>query len=389
MDETQVRTMLGELADTEAPAARIDLGRAISRGRRRRRWRRAAAGGSTLAVAAVAGAVVTLLAVPGPGPAVTPNGGATSGASSAHGTGLVAAPKRFDPLKPYASFGWLPAGYTAGGISLQPTAGTQSIQLNAGAASSANAAIFLTVTVADACTESGPRSLPVLHCRYDGSSSGPIRAASAAPPVNGRMAFWAQDQAKSGMLIWEYAPGAWSILSSPSMRSATPPAGLRTMLARVAANVRYGDRTPIRFPFSITGIPAGWAVSNTEFTGSSGQLLGQSLSLGPTADPGALGITVAPATPGNSCAFIAGQSQHVTVDGVRAVLRTLSDYQSLCATDVAGLQVSITLDTTVPNRGSPLPGVSGLGGALGVGRALHLLGADPANWTASPVKSLR
>lgn len=379
-----MRTMLGELADTEAPAARIDLGRAISRGRRHRRWRRVAAGGSTLAVAAAAGAVVTLVAVPGPGTAVMPNAGATSSASPAHRTGVVAAPERFDPLTPYASFGWLPAGYTAGGFAVQPTSGTQSIHLSAEVESSPDAAMFLTVTVAGACTESGSRSLPVLHCRYDGSSSGPIRAASAAPPVNGQTAFWARDQAKSGMLIWEYAPGAWSVLTSPSMHSAPPPAGLRTVLARVAANVRYGDTAPIRFPYSISGIPAGWAASSTDFTGSSGQLLGQSLSLGPAADPGALGITVVPATPGGSCPFIAGQSQYVTVDGVRAVLRTLSDYQSLCATDIAGFQVSISLDTTVPNRGSPLPGVSGLGGAVGVAKALHLRGADPANWIAGP-----
>jgi hypothetical protein len=390
MDEMHVRTMLGELADAEAPPARIDIPRAVSQGRRNRRWRRVAAGGSTLAISAVVGVVVSLVAVPGSGTAGTPHAGAPAGATSTSGTEPAAAPKRFDPLKPYASFGWLPAGYTTGGSFVQLAASTQSVQLGAQAGSSPSATISLTVTVAGACTGSGSPSLPVLSCSYNGSRSGPMRATSAAPRVDGRPAFWAEGQAKDGMLIWEYAPGSWSILLVPSKIPAPPPANEQSVLLQVAANVRYGDTTPIRFPYLFTGVPAGWTVSGTEFTESSGRLLGQSLSLGPAVDPGALGIAIMPAPPGNSCKFVAGQSQYVTLDGVKAVLRTLSEpgkgYQSLCATKVNGLQVYVDLDTTEPTSNTPLPGVAGLGGALGVAKALHLLGTDPANWTTSPLR---
>jgi hypothetical protein len=363
-------------------------------------------GGSTLAIAAAAGVVITLVAAPGQPTAMIPGAGRSgSPAPSAGPTGSptpiatptpigepVAAPKHFNPLVPYASFGWLPAGYTTGGgVGSEPTANRQSISLSAGYGSTGATWIGLTVTVAGACTESGSTFLPVLTCNYGGAASGPIRATSQAPDVNGRPAFWARDEAKGGYLTWEYAPGAWSLLSAPAKSPGSPPASKQAMLFKVAANVKYGDTTPLSFPFWMTGVPAGWTVTSASFGVSpSGALLGHSLGLGPAVDPGGLGIDVMPAPPGNSCKFIPGQSQYVTLDGTKAVLRLLNEpgkgYQSLCATDVTGLQVDISLDTTEPASNTPLPGVSGLGGALGVAKALHLLGATRSAWTTSPLR---
>jgi hypothetical protein len=411
MDERQMQTLLSELADTEAPPARVDIALAVSRGRRGRRLRHAGAGGTTLAIAAAAGAIVTLVAVPGQRTPVSPGAGGSAGpagmtvpaspgpsgsaavsstpvASPSPASGPATAPIQFDPLVPYAWFGWLPAGYTVGGgAGAQLTTGTRSDVLSAGYGSTGSTTIGLTVTVKGACTTSGSPSLPVLNCSYGSGISGPIRAASRAPDVNGRPAFWAADVAKGGYLFWEYAPNAWSTLTVPS----TSPASKQAVLFRVAANVRYGDSTPVSFPFWMTGVPAGWTVTNTSFSVSpSGALLGQSLGLGPAVDPGGLGIDVMPAPPGNSCKFIPGQSQYVTLDGTKAVLRLLNEpgkgYQSLCATSVTGLQVYISLDTTKPASNTPLPGVSGLGGALGVAKALHLLGANPSAWTTSPLR---
>jgi hypothetical protein len=407
VDETRLRTMLSELADTEAPPARVDIGRAISTGRRDRRRRRAAAGGSTLAISAAVGAVVTLVAIPGSRTAGTPDTGrsgspvpatkatspvpATSSPSPARSPGPNVAPKQFDPLMPYASFGWLPGGYTTGGgAGPQLSMNTRSESLSAASGSTGATWLNLRVTVAGACTESGPAALPVLNCDYGDSTSGPMRATSQAAGINGRRAFWANGSDFS-YLFWQYAPGAWSILEAPTKLPQWPLiAGRQAMLHQVAASVRYQDTTPIRFPYWLTGVPAGWTVSATSFeVMPSGKLLGQTLGLGPAADPGALELVILPAVPGDSCKFIAGQSQYVTLDGARAVLRTMNvpANQSLCASHVSGLKVYISLDTAVPDSNAPLPGVSGLGGALGAGQALHFLGADSANWTASPVRA--
>ena len=410
MDEMHVRTLLSELADAEAPPARVDIDLAVNRGRRDRRWRQAISGGSTLAIAAVAGAVVTLVAVPGSGTAVTPHAGGpgtpvrSASATPSAGTTPSAsatvssstlpfvAPKQFDPMVPYASFGWLPAGYTTGGgAGSQLSVNTRSESLSAGYGSTGATWFSLQVTVAGACKESGSAALPVLNCNYGDSTSGPMRATSPAADVNGQPAFWVNGS-DYAYLFWQYAPGAWSVLGAPTKLPRWPLTPARqAMLHQVAANVRYADTTPIRFPFWFTGVPAGWTANSASFgVTPSGDLAGQGLSLGPAIDPGALGIGVIPTPPGSSCKFIAGQSQHVTLDGVSAVLRTLDEpgkgYQSLCAADVSGLQVYIRLDTTETASNTPLPGAGGLGGALGVARALHLLGADPAFWTTRPLR---
>jgi len=412
VDEMHVRTLLSGLADTEAPPARVDIDLAVSRGRRDRRWRQAIAGGSTLAVAAVAGAVVTLVVVPGPGTAVTPDAGgsgtavpsasATPAAGTASGATATAAPgimpavapRQFDPLMPYASFGWLPAGYTMGGPDAQLSTSTQTVSLGASAGGNS---ILLTVNAAGACTTTGAPSQQVLTCHLnDGSVSSPLRATGVAPQVNGRPAFWSRaavltgSKDKDNSLIWEYAPDSWSILLAATGPE-VPVASVHTTLSRVAANVRYTDTTPIRFPYWFTGVPAGWTATSATFgVTPSGELVGQGLNLGPAVDPGALGLDIMPTPLGASCKFIAGQSQYVTLDGAKAVLRMLNEpgkgYQSLCAAGVSGMQVFIGLDTTEPATSSPPPGAGGLGGALGVAKALHLLGADPANWTTSPLR---
>lgn len=104
----------------------IDIALARRKGRTRLRWRLAAIVGGVPAVAAIAAvAVIVSGALPV----------RTSGPVAAHGS--AAAPHRFNPLIPYASFGWLPAGkritsaYTSAaseelgvGPTGSPTAGT-------------------------------------------------------------------------------------------------------------------------------------------------------------------------------------------------------------------------------------------------------------------------
>jgi hypothetical protein len=52
------------------------------------------------------------------------------------------------------------------------------------------------------------------------------------------------------MLAFQYAPSGWAVVQST---------GTPADLLRVAASVRYGQTSPLRFPFQLTGLPQGWS----------------------------------------------------------------------------------------------------------------------------------
>jgi hypothetical protein len=379
MDERDVGLMLNGLADTEAPPARIDLGLAMRGGRRRLRWRRAWMGGLLPATAGVVATLVIMTGVPGsvrqPGSAGLSLGGQT------------VAPMRFDPMVPYASFGWLPAGYPTGLKTSVFSATPQDLGLTVGNADGAS--ISLSVQSKDACHTSGSPSLPVLTC----VNSQAIRAVSRAPDVTGRPAFWGL----LGMLylIWQYAPGAWSIMNFMGSAANLPPAATADQqLLRIAAGIRYGLTVPIRFPYWMTGLSAGWTVGNVYYSEPSGVPLADQLTLAAPGGSQRDEISVEPATAGDSCQGGTGQSQRVMLDGAGAVLHTkkfalngerfLS--QMLCAADVQGLRVTVQLQATAKLGGGQTSGESSLGGALTIAQRLHLLGTNPADWTTSPLR---
>jgi hypothetical protein len=381
MDEDDMRAMLGRLADAEGPPPRIDVRQAIVRGRRGRRLRTMTTGGSTLAVGAVVGVVVAL-AVPG----AARTGSAPESGVSASASPATAAPARFNPLVPYASFGWLPAGFSPhGGAAPGAIMTAQAEGLSAGTGSEQVSRFNLTVTVARSCTESGSAALPVLRCptayRYDYAP--PIRATSSAPDVNGRSAFWVTETGSS-TLLWQYAPGAWSFLEVVTVDWPLTPARTQ-MVIRVAANVRYGNTAPLTFPYWTTGVPAGWKATLASFLVSpSGQLLGQDVILGRAANPDpieaspdTLQLTVVHAISPDPCKSPpGGHVTNVTLDGTKAILTT-GNGQGLCVGDVGGLWVSVSLSSN-PVGDTP--------GALGFARSLHLLGPDESNWTSNPMR---
>jgi hypothetical protein len=82
----------------------------------------------------------------------------------------------------------------------------------------------------------------------------------------------------------------------------------------------------------------------------------------------------------------------MTKYGVNWVYRVLDDHvaknvQMLCSMQpIDGLDVNIYLDMAPEQAGAaPLAGSEQLGGAFGVYTRLHLLGLNPANWTANPL----
>ena len=378
VDEAGVRTLLNQLVDTEPPPARMDLGAAIAAGRRGRRWRRARAGGSVV-LAAAAAAVAALLVVPGQQAGLQAAGGRVG-------------PAPFSALVPQASFGWLPRGFQQGGV--MPSSPARSLL----SAESPTASIELAVYRAGTCHLAGR----TMTCRaFDIMSA----AANRAPDVSGHPAYWLTGPNLGGVyesgqeagLAWEYAPDAWSVLDWTDAYAAWPPAGAeRAAVLRVAASVRYGPTAPIKYPFRFSGLPTAWHVSQVDYTLLAGQPVAQSLELddGPgrtfgigthLANADYLDVSVTQVTHGGlSCPQ--GYRQDVTVDGVAAVLVYSPDSfnpQQLCIPHWRGLQVELLLSTRV---NAPAPNPTGPDGVLKYARLLHLLGPDPAHWTANPLR---
>jgi hypothetical protein len=367
VDEAGVRTLLSRLADTEPPPARIDLDAAIAAGRRGRRWRWMRGGVLALAAAgAVAAVVAALLVVPAQRP-------------EHQAAGDTVAPARFNVLVPYASFGWLPPGFQTGA-----EGGTMPASTPVGlglVAVSKGAFITLGVNPAGTCHVAG---LALLCSAYNTMNA----VQSRAPDVNGHLAYWL----RGAQLAWEYAPGAWSVLDWTDANLPWPPAGAeRTAVLRVAAGVRYGQSTPIRFPYWISGLPAGWRVSEVDYAPLAGQPVVQTLQLddyqgkvgnfAPT-DVDEVQIFAAPAAHSDfSCPQ--GAVQHMTVDGAAAVLEYSPAHgrdQQLCIPDWRGLRVLVWLTA---RDNAPAPNPTGPHGVLAYARLLHPLGPDAAHWTAN------
>jgi hypothetical protein len=165
-------------------------------------------------------------------------------------------------------------------------------------------------------------------------------------------------------------------------------------LRTVAERLRYTSEivsAPL-YGFRIPALPAGWQVSApTDLERLGGKIASNSWSAGPADDPGALSISVWPATgsPPLACNHIAGQSSYVTLDGARAALRTIDQttkhWQSLCGSDIDGMQVLIELDLNIPGTSDqPLPGGRQVGRVLTVFAHMTLLGPKAAGWTTRP-----
>ena len=368
MDEAGARALLDRVGATPAPPPAVDIALARRDGRarlRRRRW------GTALApvVAAAAAAAIIL----GTG-ALT--GGTTGGG---HGgprpvSPVISPPHRFDPLRPYATFGWLPPGVPRAAAVSQSLATVQ-IAL---AGSLRTGQYQLTAWAPGTCDRSpaqlaralGRHRHPELNCAQSSSAGSLAQVLGQAPAVRGRSAFWL----RGTMLAWEYAPRSWATLAAYRRGTAVP----RAIMLRVAAWVRYGDPNAPRprFPYQLTGIPASWQVTSVHWDGKN--LLGKQLSAG------LIGQLLV--TPGQAnCWFDPGASRRITLNGAKAILTVFRQqgaraYQGLCVPEADGLSVFFLLFRAHGEHGYPFGGAAGL-----FLRHLRLLGADPANWTTRPL----
>jgi hypothetical protein len=360
MDETRVRGLLQRAAAGQEPPSRVDVGLARSRGRRKLRWRRASlAGASAAAVVAVAVAAVT---VPG-------SGGAAPGRGRVPEThGPITAPSRFDPLRPYATFGWLPAGESLA----NGTTTTNDVDLTAGT----GPAWQLTVYAAGFCDRTSGQLLrrlglhqqPRLDCSKSVGGAAYQVTSVAAARVDGHTAFWTANQT---YLVWQYANHGWAALTSP-IRDAS------SVALKVARGVRYGTASPpIRFQVQSVNMPREWTILLVRFWPSAGVLRGYQYAVGGTGtDAGGVIFTTGPAS---SC-YSDGRSKRQTINGYQVIVRQVpspngtAPAQLVCASDADGLSVAVSTGS----HQSP--------DAVSIFRRhIRILGTNPANWTTEPL----
>jgi hypothetical protein len=436
MDELCARELLDRLASAELPPSRVDVGLVRRRGRRILFWRRVGApGASALAVVAVAALISSNVI--------------SLGRTHTSAPGPVHPRTVFNPFVPYASFGWLPAGYTsiAGSIvswwgsesdfttktarrglgdTLPNTATAQSLQVSVGSAAR-HETITLTVNTANSCTfgtappltgkmgqiaeklRKEHPNLPAepyqLMCHFDNTGGGGS-VGEVIGKVNGSPAYG------GGGLVWQYAKGSWAqlnlgvtgIASTKERRTllteweTNDSASVNAMLLRIADHIRYSEQTSESFAFRLTGMPRSARRYTTSYAQYDGRLLNTTLWLGPgwTTNQDTVQIAVTPASKPTACVFVQGRSRHVTLDGTRFTVRTMwtppwdGDLdqpisQVLCGY-VNGLQVNLAVAVKTPERGpSSITEATDQNVAVAMFRHLTLLGPDPAGWTTNPL----
>jgi hypothetical protein len=380
MDEKAMRAHFERAVQRSVPPSAVDVSRARKTGRRRLRIRRAGVPAASLLIVAAVGALFAGGILP-TGATSRPAAAARTHKAHTHKPAHVSgpmAPASFDPLAIYATFGWLPPGFSLIGPPTQQTA-TQSFAVVDGPNGQS---IALTVFAANQCSFTGPFWSPpkgsfqftdggkhkrYLHSRlYPGgllcnwgpqSLPGPILPAGqlAGHPAY----FMLDDNGHPTALAWQYARDGWAVAQWSGPRPA--------QLAKVAARVRYQSNLRLRFPFKLTGIPASWKVDSTGSQVEGGKLRGYALYLGPSQDPG-ITVLIEPQYP-DGCVNIGGTTRSVSFDGASGVLRSAG--QEACFGSLHGMYVYVSSDQA--------------GGALGLLRHVQVLGPDPANWTTQPL----
>jgi hypothetical protein len=401
LDEYGLRALLEEVSADELPPVRVSAELAASTGRRRLRWRRVYLPGVAPLAAAVAVAVIVGLLSATGADLHQPDTGPAPAAP------LRAVPTRFSPLVPYASFGWLPPGFTTGGLGNQRMLNTA---YQTQTASGPRGRELSLAVYAGPCQFTGTyvpstphRRMSFPHgltCPY----SPPLPLRGPAAPVNGHPAYWGGETQLA--LVWEYGKNAWAELTpggepaswtgrtSLGGRTVYPSAATAAMLDKVAARIRYGIHPSVRYGFTVSGVPRSWLapgqVTLDDVASIGSTLANVGWQAGPAADRWAMDISVAPARLSTKlCGFGPGRYSHLGLDGVRAAVSNWNYgghvyREELCAKDVRGLQVHIVVELGYQDDLVRLLPAGQVWDLQTLVQHLHLLGPDLARWVTSP-----
>ncbi|MGB3438593.1 MAG: hypothetical protein WBA97_07540 [Actinophytocola sp.] len=374
MNEQEVRILLTDLAETPAPPSRVDVPRAATTARRQARvrtWTMTAA-----ASVLVAGLVVGVTyAVGGGTPAPEP---------------VAGAPARFDPLIRYASFGWVPdenkmnSSLTVVNDGRFATSVSEFVPDPAQGPMVRQPAAEVGVSLYAAGVKPESEEPLEIWGPTDPAPTVPYAPVTDAPDVNGVPAYWVTVPGEPERIIlkWRWAPDAWAEVDVARIDG-----DLRQSAHRVASEVRIGDTGRLRFPFHVTGLPAGLRpVSSSLSEGGFDAPWRVDLDFATDEQTVNLRLVASPMSAGDD------RVPNTTVDG-RPVLRQTAGEESgqgvsvagseyfdmLFVDDVSGLRTDVLLHTRTEADAAPL----GPDGAAGVFRNLTVH-PDRADWTDRP-----
>jgi hypothetical protein len=402
MIESQVRALFTAIASNEPGTSQVNTQLAHRRGRARLRWRRAGVAGAPIAAAVAVAAVALAVGAAAPH---RPNGPVSTGPS---------APRQFNVVIPYLSFGWLPPGISMvqGGTGRQMVWMTAAHKLAPGLDWSPATEWSVNVDAAGKChlttapsstrTSTAPRpgpSIPPgtkeLKCSTPAQKGYPIPITGRAPAVSGHRAFWGGYHTFRGepnlYLVWQYARNGWAEMTLPFIlhNRAKQAATLRDAV-KIASQLRYGAATPpLLFPVQLTNLPSRWQVASVTYEPYGKVLRARSYSLG--AGPPDLGFdgglqyetglpyfTIDPATRRtNDCYADPHHSAKEVIKGYRVVVtdNRIPNRHDLCAGYAHGLSLYISQFGAHP----------AISVAEIFGHYMRLLGRNPANWTSKPI----
>jgi len=379
--ESDLRNLFKRQAAIELPPAPFSIPAVRRMGRARLLRRRASALGSpVLAAAAVVAVVLAGPFAAGP-------------RHSANTLGGQAAPRTFNPLAPYAAVTWYP--YRPSVVS---SLGWHTGLLLRASSRSPAKSTAVVLYAAGWCTL---KSASLSCGSTPNGTSVEMTVSGQAPDVQGRMAYWARyaggalaplrPLSGTQMLAFQYARGGWAVVGSD---------GTPADVLRVAASLRYGQTSPLRFPFRLTGLPRAWSeVLSAGFTQAGPGahvptenvlLLGSPATRLGTAPHNTLTVLTGSQTirsPQCQTKIVTqGQGSQVSkptscpskvINGYRVYLNSppVAGLQTLFSPDADGLYLKE--QTTGPD--APLSPASVLANHL------QLLGPDPANWITAPV----
>ncbi len=383
MLENDLRAMFEWQASADQPPAQISFPVARRRSQLHRRWRRAATLGSPIVAAAAAVAIGLTASLA--------SGTAGTRPAPARPTGPEA-PRRFNPLVPYAAAGWYPDRNKLFAGSSYPTA----LEITAWRPARGPRAFpwsNIVVYAGGQCVLESSR----LSCGSTAAGTSAVLTLSGrAPAVRGHAAYWVRsvsgelndDGKMTGAIVaFQYARGGWATVDFTGAAADT----VRADTLRIAANLRYGQTVPVWSPIRLTSMPRAWReIQEVGFgkNGSRWQVNGFTLghhgalpgNLAPPPDSVSLNVYIGEESP-VPCSNLA--SCRVTViNGYQVTLYTVPPFHgfptgwyALTATRADGLVLDI--DVAAPR--------ALLSPAAIFARHLELLGADPAHWTRTPI----
>lgn len=372
---------LRDLLDTAVgePPHRVNMA-AVRRRVAGRRVMECAAAATALAVAAVVAVAAIPFGIGGDGPPV-------AGRAPAGAVGSRTVPHRFNPLVPYAGFGWLPAGRHV--TSVMTAAAAETVEVGGEGAKSF---VGLRVYLPGRCNHSSGQILallrrhrhPQLACTLNwggGQGANPTltnTVAAVAGPVNGHPAFWVRPVCNThqcdpgafrpggSILVWSYAPDGWATLAARN----------RTQAAAIAAKIRYGAGAsqPIKFPAQLTRVPANWQVPVVQSAPAAGVLAAQQWAAGDAASAPSL-IIGPPGQNAMPCQLQpASAVRRQIINGYHVVTTTTGQGSQICATNADGLRVYVFTGAGVTPDAIAI-----------FAHHLRLLGTNTARWTTRPI----